>query len=653
MIRKLPVLCIAMIMAIAVIFTGIFPACSAEKTLDLTILSTTDVHNYYNDYDYFTDMPTEQSGLVRISTAIKEERVKNPNVLLFDNGDLIQGNPIGELMAKYPPKKGEVSPVMTLMNFMKYDAMALGNHEFNFGLDYLNAVISGAEFPALSANVINIQTNAPYFQPYSILLRTFRDRNGRAQKIRVGVLGLLPPAIITWDGTHLKGKVETLDAYETAVKYVPEMKDKGADIVVILAHGGIADFTRRGNEENFAYYLTQIPEVDAVVAGHAHEKFPGRAFEKLNGVDTSKGTINGIPTVMPGSYADTLGVIKLTLTKSGGKWRRSDGTGSLLSVWDSANREANYTADPDIANDPRAVKGHKIMLDYIRSPVGSDEGGAASGGNLTEPLTSFFAVIRDDYSIQIINEAQIRYAEQALANTPYSNLPILSAAAPFKAGGRNGPKYYTNVPAGPLAIKNIADIYVYPNTVVILKLTGAQIKDWLEMSAGQFNLLNTGSAEQYIQNDDFPTYLFDVIDGVSYKIDITQPAKYNWDGSLNNAQAERIKDLRFRGQPISLDQEFALVTNNYRAYGGGNFPNANPNNIILESPDESRQVILQYINEKRIITPRPDNNWSLILPRVSGPLLFASSPDAQGSLPLGILFVRTNEAGFAVYRVQP
>jgi 2',3'-cyclic-nucleotide 2'-phosphodiesterase/3'-nucleotidase len=286
--------------------------------------------------------------------------------------------------------------------------------------------------------------------------------------------------------------------------------------------------------------------------------------------------------------------------------------------------------------------------------VGSGEEGATAGGSLTEPLTSFFAVIRDDYAVQIINESQIRYAEQALAGTAYANLPILSAAAPFKAGGRSGPRYYTNVPAGPLAIKNIADLYVYPNTVVILKLTGAGIKEWLEMSAGQFNKLERGNQdEQYIQNDDFPTYLYDVIDGVSYRIDTTVDAKYNRDGSINNARSERIKDLTFNGRPIRADQEFALVTNNYRAYGGGNFPGGNPGNIILETPDESRQVILRYIDEKREITPRPNNNWSLILPQGSGPLLFLSSPDARNNLPPGVTYVRTADTGFAVYRVEP
>jgi 2',3'-cyclic-nucleotide 2'-phosphodiesterase/3'-nucleotidase len=622
-----------------------------SQTVDITILATSDVHNNYMDYDYFTDMPSEQTGLVRIATAIKAERARDPNVLLVDNGDNIQGNPLGEYLAKSPPASGEISPIMTLLNGLQYDAMTLGNHEFNFGLDYLNTVISGAKFPVVCANVINAQTRESYFTPYTILTKSFKDRRNNPQVVRIGVLGLVTPQIISWDGALLRGKVETLDAYETAQKYIPVMKKAGADIIVVLAHSGIQDYPRKGGEENFAHFITTIPDVDVVISGHAHEKFPGRAFEKMRGVNIEKGTINGIPVVMPGSFADTLGKIKITIEKNNATWKRTDGSGSLIPVYDSAARKANFSPDEETRRLLTSV--HNAVLSYIRAPVGSGDGGPSSGGSLTEALTSFFAVIRDDYSVQIINEAQIRYAEQALAGTPYAGLSILSAAAPFKAGGRQGPKYYTNVPAGPLAIKNIADLYVYPNTVVILKLTGAGIKEWLEMSAGQFNQLGNSKGEQFIQNDDFPTYLFDVIDGVTYQIDVTKPAKYNQDGSIKNADAERIKDLRFNGRPINPAQEFVLVTNNYRAYGGGNFPGGNPGNIIMETPDESRQVILKYIDEKRTITPKPNNNWSLILPKDSGPLLFLSSPDAKDNLPPGISLLRMADTGFAVYQIRP
>lgn len=641
------VLCIAFVLSL----TGL--GVLSAQTVDLTILSTTDVHNNYLDYDYFTDMPTEQFGLVRLASAVKEIRAREPNVLLFDNGDSIQGNPLGEYLAKNLPQAGEISPIMQLYNAMQYDAMTLGNHEFNFGLDYLNMVISGARFPVVNANVVNALTRTPYFKPYSILLRGFLDRNGNMQIIRVGVLGLTPPGIMAWDGALLRGKVDTIDAVDAAKRYVPEMKAAGADIVVVLAHGGIADFARRGGEENFAYYISQIPGVDAVISGHAHGKFPSRAFDRIANADIDKGTLNGIPAVMGGSFADTLGVIKITLTKNGGTWRSAGGSGSLIPLWDAAARKSNYAADTTLSESPEMKAIHEKVRAFINAPVGGDSGGETSSGRLTAPLTSFFSVIRDDYSVQIINEAQIRYAEQVLFDTPWASLPILSAAAPFKAGGRNGPKYYTNVPEGPLAIKNIADLYVFANTAVILKLTGAQIKEWLEMSAGQFNQLSTSSGEQYIQNDEFPTYLFDVIEGVTYNIDTTFPPKYNSDGSIANASSERIKDLQFNGQPIPLDQEFALVTNNFRAYGGGNFPNANPSNIIMETPDESRQIILRYIDEKRTVTPEPNNNWRLILPKSSGPLLFVSSPDAQNSLPSGITFERMNNLGFAVYRVEP
>jgi 2',3'-cyclic-nucleotide 2'-phosphodiesterase/3'-nucleotidase len=300
------------------------------------------------DYDYFTDMSTEQTGLVRIATAIAQEREQSRNVLLFDDGDNIQGNPFGEFLAKNPPEIGETSPIMALLNAMRYDAISLGNHEFNFGLEYLNTVIGGARFPVLCANVVNPLTRTPYFRPYAILHRSFRDQNGVPRIIRVGVLGLLPPQIITWDGAYLSGRVETLDGYETAQQYVPEMKAAGADLIVILAHSGRQDYPRKGGEENFAHFLTTIPDVDVVVSGHAHEKFPGRAYMNTAGADINQGTINGVPVVMPGCFADTLGVIKLTVQRVDGGWKRVSGSGRLIPVYDTAARKSNLAPDPEL-----------------------------------------------------------------------------------------------------------------------------------------------------------------------------------------------------------------------------------------------------------------------------------------------------------------
>jgi 2',3'-cyclic-nucleotide 2'-phosphodiesterase/3'-nucleotidase len=621
---------------------------SFGQTLDLTILATTDIHTHYLPYDYFTDNPVATNGLVKVAAAIKEERNQHPNILLLDNGDNIQGTPLGDYLVKNPPQGREISPIMRLLNAMRYDAMTLGNHEFNFGLDYLNLVIRGANFPVVSANVVNNLTKTPYFTPYKILIRSFRDDKGGMQTLKIGVLGLVPPQILSWDGAHLRGKVDVLDGYETAKKYVPEMKAKGADIIVILSHSGLSDTPRVGGEENFSYYLTDIPDVDAIITGHIHMRFPSASFAKMAGVNLVDGTIKGVPVVMSGSFGDTLGVIDLRLEKKDGKWQRGAGMSRLVPMYDSAARKSLFDPVPELTD--LLTKEHEGALAYIRSPVGGE---GENGARLTSPLTSFFALVRDDYSVQLINEAQTWYASEVLKDGEYKNLPIISAAAPFKAGGRQGPGYYTNVPAGSLAIKNMADLYVYSNTIVFVKLTGAEIKEWLEMSAGQFNHIDPSvKTEQVLINDSFPTYNYDIIDGLTYTIDVSKPPKYNTNGSLRDAGSQRIQDLRFKGSPLRLDQEFVVVTNNYRAYGGGSFPGINASKIIYGSPDENRQVILRYIEAVKRIEPKTDNNWKLSLPSGTT-VVFNSSPlGAESQIP-GIRYLRTAENGYGVYQLEP
>lgn len=627
---------------------------ATAQTVKIRIFATSDIHNNYLNYDYFTDSATEQYGLVKVASVVKAERASNPNVLFFDNGDNIQGNPLGEWLAKNPPKNGETGVIAKLMNQAGYDAMTLGNHEFNYGLDYLQKTLAGMTFPVVSANVLKAGTKTPYFKPYAILERSFKDEKGTSRTIKVGVVGFAPPQITMWDAANLKGKAETGDIYEAAAAYIPEMKKAGADVVVCLAHTGISDFPRKGQEENAGYYLTTVSGVDVIVTGHAHMKFPSKAFAKTKGADMDNGTINGIPVVMPGSFADNLGVVDLTMEMKGGKWTRTGAKAALLPVWDSAKKAALMGTDKDLVG--LLSKTHEAVLAYIRSPIGGDEGGSgpASTGRLTQPLTSYFALVKDDYSVQIINEAQTMYAENALKGTAYAKLPILSAAAPFKCGGRQGPKYYTNIPAGPLAIKNVADLYVYSNTIVVVKVKGSDVKEWLEMSAGQFNRIDPASKEeQYLVNDKFPTYNFDVIDGVEYEIDVTKPAKYNEDGTVKDAAAERIRGLKFKGRPIDPNQEFLVATNNYRANGGGNFPNVNPSKIVFASPDENRQAILKYIDAKKAITPKTDDNWRIASFKAAGTVYFLTSPLAKDSLPPGITSLGTVETGYGKYGIKP
>ena len=235
----------------------------------------------------------------------------------------------------------------------------------------------------------------------------------------------------------------------------------------------------------------------------------------------------------------------------------------------------------------------------------------------------------DDPSIQIVNNAQVWYAKQQLAGTADANLPIISAAAPFKAGTRGDATYYTDIPAGPLAIKNVADLYLYDNVTALIKLTGAQIKEWLEMSAGQFNQIDPNSiAPQQLINSNYRSYNYDVLDGLTYQFDITQPNKYDFEGKLVNPDASRVRNLQYQGKAIDPNQTFIVVSNNYRATG--NFPGVRDAAEKRLLNLENRQVIIDYIVSEKIINPSADGNWSFTDNSLKGlDIRFLSSESAQ------------------------
>ena len=354
--------------------------------------------------------------------------------------------------------------------------------------------------------------------PYVIQKKTFTDTAGRPATLNVGVLGFAPPQIMQWDKANLDGKVQAIDILEAARRYVPEMKAKGADIIIALNHSGIDSGEYQAGQEAAGAALSRVDGIDVVLSGHTHTEFPGAAYKEQQGANLERGTINGKPQTIPGYWRNNLGVIDLTLNHdpAGGHWQVTDSHAALRPIWDKANRKSLVEADPAIARSVQAQ--HEGTLQYVRSRV----------ADLKSPINSYWATVQDDPSVQLVSNAQLAYAREALKGTPYAELPLLSAAAPFKAGGRGGVSNYTDIPAGTLAIKNVADLYVYPNTVQAVEVTGAQVQEWLERSAGQFNQIDPSKAEpQVLINDAFPTYNFDVIDGVTYEIDVTQPSRYD------------------------------------------------------------------------------------------------------------------------------
>ena len=566
------------------------------QEVDVRILATTDLHTNLVNYDYYQDKPAENVGLAKTAVLIEEAKKENSNTLLVDNGDTIQGTPLGTYKAIVNPvKEGEQHPMYAALQKLGFEAGTLGNHEFNYGLDYLKRVIDTAGMPIVNANVVDPKTGAYVYDPYKIISKTFVDKNGRKTTVKIGVTGIVPPQILSWDKANLEGKIQVNDSVEAIQKIIPEMRKAGADITLVLSHSGIGDDKYEKGEENEGYQIASLPGVDAVVTGHSHAEFPsgnGTGFyEKYAGVDGVNGKINGTPVTMAGKYGDHLGIIDLNLVYKNGKWTVANSKGSIRKIHTKSK-------DADERIKEIAKTAHEGTIQYVRQQVGTT----------TAPITSYFALVKDDPSVQIVNNAQIWYAKKELAGTPEGNLPILSAAAPFKAGTRGDATAYTDIPAGPIAIKNVADLYLYDNVTAILKVTGAQLKEWLEMSAGQFNTIDPTKKEaQQLINPSYRTYNFDVIDGVTYEYDVTQPNKYDREGKLIHPDASRVRNLKYQGKDVALDQEFIVVTNNYRA--NGKFPGVRDASLNRLLGLENRQVIINYILDVKNINPSADKNW--------------------------------------------
>jgi 2',3'-cyclic-nucleotide 2'-phosphodiesterase / 3'-nucleotidase len=614
----------------------------------LALLETSDLHANVLSYDYYKLAPDASLGVERTATLIRQARAEFQNTLLLDNGDTIQGTALADYQALAAPVRcGETLAVYKALNQLGVEGGGLGNHDFNYGLPYLAQVTgvrfdvegvdpaaprcAGAAFPLVLANIYSAKTRQPLFPPFTILDKrisaTGADGKPLQASVKVGIIGFTPPGILGWDKRWLEGRVYAEGVLESARKYVPQMRAQGAELVVAILHGGLDGAPYTPQMENAGLYLAQVPGIDAMLLGHAHEAFPNPASASapfnLPGVDKAKGTVHGVPTVMASLWGKHLGVIGLGLRREGQRWvvdkaqTTVEARSTLLppappvagAPAGGAAVKRYVAADPAIAG--LVAAEHAATIRYVQTPLGSTD----------FPMTSYFADVGDVSAVQAVNEAQAAYlADYVRASLPqYAQLPVLSVSAPFKSGAA-GPGDYTDVKLGAIALNNAADLYLYPNTLSGVKVDGAGLKAWLEKAASRFNTIDPSqAAPQELVNPGFAGYNFDMLTSpdVRYRIDVTQP------------QGRRIRDLSYQGKPVRDSQEFLVATNNYRASGGGSFPGVDGGSTVFASPDANRDVLIAYIQRTKSLKRASHGaarSWRFAAVKTQGPVVFHSAP---------------------------
>lgn len=581
-----------------------------KQRAQLKILATTDLHAHVTNYDYYRDEVLADFGLIGLADVIQDIRANHPNTLLVDNGDFLQGNPIGNYLRDYSLEK--MHPIVRIMNELKYDVGTLGNHEFDFGIEFLEKMMGDIQYPIVNANIVDAHSQ-PWIQPYIILDKVIALDSGEIKTIKIGVIGVLPPQVAMWNHKvftdyakdHEELYVE--DIIKTITSTIPKMKAEGADLIIALAHSGFATRPYELGAENVIQFLAEIEAIDAIVAGHAHSVFPDDEHHF------------DLPIVMAGSFGQYLGILDFELAYCDQQWRIIQSSASLV---ENGHRDQLNTELFKLVQD-----AHDLAKERMNAPIGQNQ----------TLFSSSLSLIQDDACTQLVADAQLWYAKQLLQElnqSEYMQLPLLSAVPAFKVGGRkNAPYDFTWIEPGTFTFKNVADLYPFNNQLALMKISGQALKEWLECANSIYHQIHENDEEQYLINwRSHRGYNRDVLKGgVRYKVDVGQPRRYNGDCVLINSDSERIYDLTYQEQPIMDDAEFILATNQYRAYSG-KFPGSGEEHVIALSADEIPTIIELYlqhlIQQHAVIHVQAEGNWSLQLGDATH-VIYETSPTDQ------------------------
>lgn len=622
----------------------------------LRVMATTDLHMHLLGYDYLRDEPSSGVGLQGLARLIACGRAGADNGLLLDNGDFLQGTPLGDFLATPAEmSRRRIHPAIAAMNAMRYDAATLGNHDFHHGTAVLLQALAGARFGLTCANA-RIRGDGGRVAPGLILRRTVRDAEGARHPIAIGIVGLTPPGSLAVDRAVAR-RVTTECMVVAAARESARLRAAGADLVIALCHSGIHSGTAAPLAENAATSVAALPDVDCIVTGHTHMVFPGPGFPDDPAIDPMRGTLHGKPAVMAGFRGSHLGVIDLDLTRDTGGWRITGFDARAVPASDPRQgaeqlgarrspRRGAGTPPPrpvgtaggaaDACADGTALapilEAHRQTLRRFRRRVAHTE----------SPLQSYFWLLGEDRSLSLVAMAQRWFLRRTLGR---GGLPILSAAAPYRAGGRGGPQHYTDVPCGPLTARDLASMYHFRNRLAAVVITGAQLAEWLERAASVFRTLRPGwdAGDQMLIDPDFPSYYFDVIDGLTWQIDVTRQAGFDAEGRVLPGGG-RVGDLRHGGRPVAPDAQFLLATNSYRLSGCPLFrPLACDLPVVFDSGVAVPDVLHRYAAARRRLVVPNRTGWRFV-PLPGTTALFDTAPEALAHLP-GLRRARVEATG--------
>lgn len=516
----------------------------------ITILSTTDLHGNIYPLDYNTNKP-DARGLARVATIVKQARKEKPDLLLFDSGDTIQGTPLTFHHAKVNNKPPD--PMMTVMNLMGYDAMAVGNHEYEFGLDALNKARGEARFPWLSANTYKKGTGDSYFQPFVV-----KEVSG----VRVGIIGLTTPGMPSLDDPErYYSKIDVREPVSEAKKWTVLLREKEhVDLVVVAMHMGLEADLRTGEKfpgqmpnENAALAIAEnVPGIDLILMGHTHREVPSVY-------------INGVLLAQAEKWGRSVARADLYLEKSGatGRWRVVAKSSRTIPVGDQVE------ADPEVLR--IAEPYHRETQAWLDQVIGDSSVELKAGEER----------FRDTAILDLVHRVQLE-----LGNADVSTAMTLNSKA--------------RIPKGSVTVRDIIGFYEYEATPIVVEVTGKQLKEALEHSGRHFGPYKPNTPLSELTDERFPSYTYDVAEGITYDLDIRQPV------------GERIQNMRFRGQPVTQTQKLRLATITFRVNGGAGYTMFKDARVIYRSSKELRELIIDWVKRNGHIPITATNNWRLL-----------------------------------------